>query len=520
MKKMIVSITVLLLFVSITPSRAGGPYYIDDSGFYKWENGVINVWLDKDLDENSTDANAKDVRRWLTCNIMDNIMDTSDCSKTKKGAFDIWNSANLKSAKDVGEEIRVAGARFHVKGTLDKDINETNYGPYFLRDKGANNPARKTVIIYDSNGGIFNKLAALWKIDNLVDTVLGITDIFAVNKETRTIINGTIILNGQWLKENGRDPGKVAQFRVAILHELGHLLNLDHSTVNEDCYSDRACGKDWEQFMPTMFHEPQASVAQLTLHPDDVAWSAALYAKENTAIFDEFCKVKGKIVDKKGRGFQGAEVVATEIGNSAEIGRINRITAVTGAFSAPCREGGEFSTDGSYVIPGLRPNKTYRIEYQRIPSWCDNSCDKGTDYCTGVCGLANGVNPFAPPRNLDAKGIITFGGSETVKCEIGADGKAKLLLADLEKLDNVDLDDEYYYRFMEYYTPPGFPSNVECKKVAPPPDDDKTRSPSGLLIDKKGWCSLAGGGGGVLGALAFFLPTVFILFKRRRSIKI
>jgi|GEM_PF-3501566 len=494
----------ILLFMSLLPMRVigGTPYYVDYAGPYRWANGVIDVYLDKDIGKDTLDPIGKKIRTWLLYDIYNG---------TGMGAFDIWNKASLSDANNVVNTTKVAGVKLRYAGDLPDDISGSSYGQYFLAEDNAYNPNRKTVIIFDKDGAIFQDLEARWGVNNLTENVIGITDIFAVDQKTMTIKNGTIILNGQWLQQNGNDSSKVIQFKIALLHELGHLINLDHSQVNID--------DGLPQYLPIMFPEPQGDASQLRLHPDDIAWSAALYASVNPNITDGFCRVIGEIVDKKGRGIQGIEVLATEVGVSKDTGdidnpeavrRIQTYSAVTGAFVPPCDSNGVYSTNGSFVIPGLRPGGIYQIRYKRLDTWCSELCDnlddKDMSTCPKNCTLASGINPFAPPRLLEEDGVIQFEGKDTVTCKL--DGGGNIIDVGTIKLSSVDLDDPKYYRFMDYYKPPSQP-DLKCKKIIAGNDDN------GNGTTKKGWCGMISGRGDMSGLYTTILLIVVLVSMRR-----
>lgn len=499
--KIIPGLLFLFLFVS-SASFAGSYIYVDGGRPYKWKNGKIEVYID-----------SGDLAHHLP---------HSEAREKVTEAWRVWENASLYAAQDITAPVLVSGVDFVDKGNAnhDADIDASNFEPYWIGDEeagtGAYDRNRETVIIFDKNGAIFNRLKHLRLLGD--GTYLGVTDLHAKHEEGeagRYIDNGTIILYGPYW--DSATPADRAKFEVAIVHELGHLLNLDHSGLNDDCYENLNCDESGSmnglQYLPTMFRFPMSRLTeggvvlapQKELSVDDISWSALLYKDENNNIMEDFCSVWGTIYDKKGRPFQGAQVVAFEYGGE-DPARTFAMSSITGSLYKPCAD------NGDYYFAGLRPGKTYRIRYGSIPNWCDEGV---------TCSLGSGINPYAPPRPLEEDGDIyrSVGGSTTY--DFSCDARS-VIRAEPVVLRNADLDDDEFQTAdnlvvdgVEYRCIPGHGGQVITP--APAPEDESTTSPYGMSIKKKGWCSLVGGAPVGFEFILFFLPALLLFIVRRNK---
>lgn len=458
-----------VLFIS-SPAWAGSPNYVDTDAmgrFYTWSGGRIEIWIDSgDLSSATThDAAVKLV--------------TDACLA--------WTSAKLTYG-NVGEDCSVPSVQCVIKD-LGADIDEYTYQQYFIRP-GAEDSARKTVIIFDKDGKIMQSLIALGYVKSgAEDTTWALTDIYAVDSAMH-IVNGTIILNGpMFMSTKGKE-----RTQAVMMHEFGHLLNLDHSAANDETYTSLNCSNDEAGcvHLPTMYKYIK-SWTQETPEYDDKAWASYLYnyLDPNSNIIGKFCRVMGVIKDIKGRGFQGIQVTATEVGNE----RDTKVTSITGSFYSRCA----VDNAGRYILMGLRPGKTYKITYGSIPDWCTNQAS---------CDLSSGINPYAPPRQIDDGGTIRIGGNDTFTCANGGEltDAGEIILSE-------DLDDDVYKNYViggdRFTCEPGVGETQT-------PTSSSTGSDSGSSGQKKGWCSLLPDSKPSPIVLLFFLPIAALVAWRRK----
>jgi hypothetical protein len=241
---------------------------------------------------------------------------------------------------------------------------------------------------------------------------------------------------------------------------------------------------------------PDLDHPQYSLHRDDIAWATYLYQGQvaNSNINTQFCTIKGRIYDIEGRGFQGAQLTASELDDGLRYA----ITAISGSKYTVCVEDNETAgrEAGEFVIMGLRPNKAYKLEYGPIPDWCDGQ---------SPCGLGSGINPFAPPRQLNDGTARTADGNSTFFCEEGGEvieTEQIVASADLED-DITHFDDDE--------------NEFKCtlgvgKEIVVPKGEE---GDGGDGIKKKGWCSLVPESQQSFGFLWLILSLLMVLRFRR-----
>jgi len=86
-----------------------------------------------------------------------------------------------------------------------------------------NNPVKnRVIIVYDSDGSIFNALGA----DPTRVLGLGVPMPYFLDLKDRNICSGIVFMNG-WLISRGTSA--VNEFKKTLLHELGHVLGFAHN---------------------------------------------------------------------------------------------------------------------------------------------------------------------------------------------------------------------------------------------------------------------------------------------------
>lgn len=490
-KKIFIYTLFLFLFVG-TNVFAGSPNYIDENGtgaFYRWKNGKVNVYFDAgpliNMSNSTAVISVVDAwREWETAYLYGSTINDKLYVNKDPGSIDFIPGEGLLSDGTPGE--------IYEKGGIDIDVN--NYTDYICGDQ-AYDSNRNTVIIFDYNGEILEKMVEIGCIET--DDVYGITELFAFDKDNMNILTGTILINGKLFNTTGGAD----KFVPTLIHELGHLMNLDHSAVNHECFSDPNCAgvEDGWQYLPSMYRYALADAGQETLSEDDIAWSSYLYnyKNPNSLLMSKFCTVRGKVYDVDQRGFQGAQMIVRDQNDQLSYA----ISAITGSVYPACTidNPSENIYPGEYVITGLRPGKTYAVEYGPIPDFCADQ-----DYC----GLASGINPYAPPRQLE-EGFAKTGGSYDFVCQEGGqviEADPVILAADLDK----SAYREYSFDGYDFTCTPGVGMEIEET-----PDDSENE---GEGAEKKGWCSLIPGSSSGFAPIFFLIPAILIaLLRRKRS---
>ncbi|PIR16748.1 MAG: hypothetical protein COV46_07060 [Deltaproteobacteria bacterium CG11_big_fil_rev_8_21_14_0_20_49_13] len=356
-----------------TSAHAGGPFFVTNDGVpLKWSDDTLKWITDGgDLNANVTSLKAAE---WIG------------------GLFGIWGGSSL--ADQNGAAIDVADIDFEFAGTLPEDVNETNYIDIINDHRG------EAVIVFDETGAIID----LELGEKASSYVVGFASPFSVGKDE--FAGGIIVLNGLFIDGNKSNGVEVSEdeFRAAILHEIGHLLNLDHTQANIEAVKRVRDGDDsLIDEIPTMY-PILFSKEQLVLHVDDVVSLAERYPAQG--YLDSFCRVEGALEDTDGKGFQGADVVARAIDPLYQWEDIR--TIVSGVMYP------KGTKNGSYVLGGLVPGREYIVGYRGI----DRSFTGGSS-----------IAPYDPPRSGVVSAIISESivacGRGGASYEIASSGKVE-----------------------------------------------------------------------------------------------
>lgn len=336
-----------------------------------------------------------------------------------KELFDKWTSVNLKRAD--GYSINSVALKFEWCGNLNKkrdnapagckndgysdiaDIKSDNYRRFAFPDM-VNPPP--VVIIFDEDGSIITDY--MQGDTTAKNGVVGLGH-NTPGSDTLTIKTGFVILNGRMVNGNpvSTDDNEVLldNFKSAILHEIGHLLNVDHSQLNLDvaqnCTGDNCAQSEGITTMfPFLF--PDKSAPQLSLHNDDKA--AVSYLYPSPAFVSNFCIIEGDIVDSADKGIQGINVTTKNVTDNP---LIDSRSWVSGALYPL------FTQNGHYVFPGILPNQDYEVDYEQINARYRDPAQP-----------ASAVGPLLgdkAPKDFPPGQISGPGNTQTVHCSHGGE---------------------------------------------------------------------------------------------------
>jgi hypothetical protein len=332
---MCIVVGVVLAFAG-RPVRAGGPLvYADNGTIVKWATtgGLTSVTLTLDQAEPRPGNPAL------------GLLTKPEADALVANVLGVWNGVTQSTVN------------MAISPTpLSDNITELNYQSVLLPPfpKGFN------PVVYDWDGAIIDSLYGI----GMRNQILGFASpIYYVDSGTNhpqpgNIIEGQVVLNGRAL--DGIDAGASnpevtpAEFESVIVHELGHMLGLDHSQINPlDPTNDDE---------PTMFPMFKGGTAMRSLAPDDIAWISYFYPSSQYSA--SFGSISGQILKLAGfnyPGFQGINIIARRIGGA----RIDAISCVSGYLF---RAGyGTESLRGIYLLPGMPPGD-YTVEVEAIYS--------------------------------------------------------------------------------------------------------------------------------------------------------
>ncbi len=273
----------------------------------------------------------------------------------------------VKEAMKLWEATNPAAPRFIFGGYLDQDVNESNYPQYVSRFacnasdlencEAESQRNFQTVVIFDESGDI---LDAFCPIVACVAQA-GARVYSDASQGPQAILQGQVVLGR--LVTTG--PGGINKRVGTITHELGHLLGLAHTSVNQQVFLE-SVENDLREIVPTMadglFGASGAEFAT-TLNPDDVTGMNALYS--STVVEQETANIEGKILKSDNSSMPHVNVVARNVEDplcktySFLSGRICQFSSNAEFCDEPIDDNSE------YTLIGLPPG-TYTLEVEEI----------------------------------------------------------------------------------------------------------------------------------------------------------
>ena len=224
----------------------------------------------------------------------------------------------------------------------------------------------KNPLVIDEDGSI---VAKFFGKDNRYVT-LGFAAIVSFDAQTGAAAKGEAVFNAACLNTVELEGCKDAKlsfsdddFVAFIVHEIGHMLGLNHSQVNLTEAQDSDASNDAQ--ITTMYPFFKVGIGKYFKTPerDDQVGIAFLYPSADFS--QKYFMVTGTIYDKNGKTeFACANLVARN--SSAGKERTDAVSFVSGQLCP----GGKFdgSCDGNYEIHGLDPSQAYTISVEPIDS--------------------------------------------------------------------------------------------------------------------------------------------------------
>ncbi len=353
-------IAAALVLAAVSVAWAGGPY-VHNGAAARWENDTLKWCVDSG--KLSSDVSNATATTWI------------------KDLLTLWSGVKLTTGTNTQVASTVFTSQF-VK-TIAEDLTETNFMDF-------DDPECPVIIALDDTGEIIELFG-----EGRSDDYLGISAPSVVDEAANVIKGGWIVFNGKMLANTmlGATPeDRQKSFKASVLHELGHVLGLDHTQVNygtlKNC-SLASCSSP--NSAPTMYPK-LISYLQATPHYDDRITISWIYP--SSGFESEFCTVTGEVFDDAGRPLKGVNVIATSTSNS-----VDTRSFVSGVLNSEC------TGDSRYYLHGLKPNVSYKITYEPLAS-----------EFTG----ASGFEPLdSPPSGFPTGVIKTPQEESTVKCTGG-----------------------------------------------------------------------------------------------------
>lgn len=290
----------------------------------------------------------------------------------------------IQQAMLVWESVDETGIQFEYLGPLDTAITPSNwekltgnyiYGRAYGVTHSNTSSSQKEgylVIGFDNTGEIMKAKGS--------DGASGIqshTGVKGTYENPEYLSSAHVFINGLYINGNDSDIRDISltDMMAIIVHELGHVLGLDHTLFHYQLYKDILSNqRDLEdtRFLPTMFPRFIKTTGPhvINLHPDDIATLKWMYHPDETPT------LSGEILDATGSPVETL-VVTARLTTSPLCQAFSQATGITCSDMNSVSSGqgnsyfnGKYCMDdsylGAYVLPILE-NGDYSIDVQEIP---------------------------------------------------------------------------------------------------------------------------------------------------------
>lgn len=259
---------------------------------------------------------------------------------------------------------------FEFAGYLPEDVDGGNYQKYVSLGQCYTNDlascptqAQKdlqTVVVFDNDDSILEK--ELCRITQCSATS-GARVISGSSQEPGYIVQGIQVFGGAFASSTAT---KVNAIIGVMTHELGHLLGLAHTSLNQQAYiEDKG---ELARYMPTMFAYDVGGTNleknMVTLNPDDIAGISNLYPSDN--LVTQTGIIKGMILKSDGSPMMHVNVIARNVEDPlCEAYSFLAGRTCEAATQEACENDIDLVSDPGFIISGF-PVGSYTLEVEEV----------------------------------------------------------------------------------------------------------------------------------------------------------